>query len=95
MDLLKSENKQKRFWDFVKSLKNVRMTFNKILMSKFRVLPRNLKRNASVLKLFNETALYIKDLDDSGKGGPESADHHVRAGDDFGNKDEHMFEDFM
>lgn len=65
-------------------------------MSKFRSLTKTLKKNPLIMKLFNETALAIKDIKDSKSSEYEPLPSKgVSAGDDFGRKEEHLFEDFM
>lgn len=48
LELIKKRKQQKQFWDFVESLRQVRITFNSILVNKYRSLPRALKKNLEV-----------------------------------------------
>ena len=48
LELLKSKDRQKIFWDFVESLRQVRLTYNNILMSKFWALPKQYKKNQNM-----------------------------------------------
>ena len=73
----------------------MRLKFNSILLSKYRTLPRALKKNVLVQKLFNDTALKIstpveedgnKTLGTSGTTSPRP---------DIVGNDQNVFEEFM
>ena len=59
LDLIRSKQRQQVFWDFIEQLRQVRLTFNKVLMAKFKSLPRFLKKNDNVQLLFNKSVLKV------------------------------------
>ena len=62
LELIRSKSRQRIFWDFVESLRQIRLTFNNILMSKFRFLPKIYKKNATIQSLFNQSAVKVEQL---------------------------------
>ena len=48
LELIKSKERQKQFWNFVEDLRQVRITFNQLLMAKFRPLPTRFKKNLQI-----------------------------------------------
>ena len=57
LELIKSRSRQQVFWDFVETLRQVRLTYNKIIQAKFRLLSRALKRNSEIQNLFNQNTV--------------------------------------
>ena len=46
----------------METLRQVRLTYNKIIQAKFRLLSRALKRNSEIQKLFNQNTVNVDKL---------------------------------
>ena len=63
ISVVSDKSKQKKLWDQIKRMNEVRSLYNSIVLHKFRMLPRNYKKNEQILKLFNDTILDMTGAD--------------------------------
>ena len=85
LELIKSKKKQAQFWEFVGSLRDVRLNFNKILMGKFGGLSKTMQKNEQIDKLFTETRLNIPPLYDTNADDNQNFNHLQTRGSDTKN----------
>ena len=99
LELIRSKKRQRVFWDFVEQLRNTRLNFNQILMSKYRNLPRNLKKHEKIKKLFSDRATPVEDPYISNQSQvekpPLKSESSVQWKGDFSQAEQNIAEDFF
>lgn len=71
-DIIKAEERQQVFWDLIKDVKKLRISYNKILLSKFKTTKKKplYAKNIRIHTLFNEYALEVTKDE---QGGPKNS----------------------
>ena len=60
-NVIKAEERQQVFWDLIKDVKKLRVSYNKILLNKFKALKKKplFAKSVRIHQLFNEYAIEI------------------------------------